>query len=177
MTRPAHVAFLALLSATALAATAAADEPKYKTEDLSPVGKPEGFKKGLSSRYAIWHDAEGWHVRTTAGDKGPHAFAGNIEIIGGKMAALSTIGVEGASAKKKEADTGIWNPQKTVFKFTLKTGAGHTDGFDLKLTDPATTLKFTLTIGGDEAPGKVFIGAKGAHPKAATFYLPAHPGK
>jgi hypothetical protein len=177
MIRSAHVGFVSLLSALALATAAAAEEPKYNLEDLSPVGKPEGFKKGQSSRYAIWFDEEGWHVRTTSGEKGPHAFAGMIEIIGGKMTSMTIVGIEGAGAKKKEADTGTWNAQKTMFKFTLKTGAGHTDGFDLKVTDKSTALKFTLTAGGDEAPAKVFIGAKGAHPKAATFYLPARPEK
>jgi len=163
------------VSAVALAPAAAGEDPKYKFEDLSPVGKPEGFKKGLSSRYALWFDDDGWHVRTTSGEKGPHAFTGMIEVIGGKMTGMTIVGIE--AAKKKEADTGTWNPQKTVFKFALKTGAGHSDGFDLKVTDKSTALKFTLTAGGDEAPAKVFIGARGAHPKAATFYLPARPEK
>jgi hypothetical protein len=177
MTRPAHTGFLALLSVAALAAAAAGQEPKYKLEDLSPVGKPDSFKKGLSARYAVWYDEEGWHVRSTSGDKGPHNFSGTVEIIGGRMTGLTTVGIEGKGAKKKDADLGTWNPQKTLFRFTLKTGAGHSDGFDLKVTDQAKALKFMLTVGGDEAPGKVFVGSAGAHPKAATFYLPARPGK
>jgi hypothetical protein len=175
MTRSARAGFLALLSAVALATTAAGEEPKYSLEDLSPVGKPESFKRGQPSRYAVWFDDDGWHVRTTSGEKGPHAFAGMIEIIGGKMTSMTIVGIE--ATKKKEADTGTWNAQKTMFKFNLKTGAGHTDGFDLKVSDKSTALKFTLTSGGDETPAKVFIGAKGAHPKAATFYLPARPEK
>lgn len=177
MIRSARVGLLALLFVVVMAMASAAEEPKYKVEDLSAVGKPEGFKKGLSSRYAIWFEDDTWHVRTTSNEKGPHAFAGMIEIIGGKMTSMTIVGIEGAAAKKKEADTGTWNTQKTVFKFTLKTGAGHTDGFDLKVTEKTAALKFSLTLGGDEAPAKVFIGAKGAHPKAATFYLPGHPGK
>ena len=168
---------LAAVVAAALAPPAAGEEPKYQLENISPIGKPEGFKTGQAARYALWYEDGTWHVRTTAGPKGGLTFEGTLEIIGGKMVSLVPVGIEGKEAKKKEADTGTWNAQKTVFKFTLKTGAGHTDGFDLKVTDPATALKFTLTVGGDEAPGKIFIGAKGAHPKAATFYLPAHPGK
>jgi hypothetical protein len=177
MIGPNRLAFPALLAAVVLTTAVAGEEPKYNLEDLSPVGKPEGFKKGLSTRYAIWADDEGWHVRTTSGAKGPHSFAGTIEIVGGKMTSLTLVGIEGEGAKKKEADTGTWNAQKTVFKFNLNTSKGHSDGFDLKVSDKATALRFTLTAGGDEAPGKVFIGAKGAHPKAASFYLPAHPGK
>jgi hypothetical protein len=176
VTCPNRFAFPALL-AVVLTTAAFAEEPKYKLEDLSPVGKPEGFKAGQSTRYAVWHEDGVWHVRSTSGAKGPHSFQGTLEIIGGKMTSLQPVGVEGKGSKKKEADTGTWNPQGTVFRFTLHTGKGHTDGFDLKVTDKATAIKFTLTAGGDEAPGKVFIGAKGEHPKAAVFYLPAHPGK
>src|SRR5262245_10234504 len=174
MTAPARV--FALLAAAALTAPAAGEE-KHQLEDISPVGKPEGFKGGQSSRYAIWYDDEGWHVRSTAGAKGPHAFKGHLEIIGGKMVRLEPGAVEGKGAKKKEADQGTWNAQHTIFEFTLKTGAGHTDGFDLKVTDSAKTIKFNLAVGGDETPGKIFIGAKGEHPKGATFYLPAKPKK
>jgi hypothetical protein len=177
MSATGRLAFPALVAAVLLAAPVAGEEPKYELEEASPVGKPEGFKPGLSARYAIWHDDEGWHVRTTSGQKGPHSFEGTLEIVGGKMVSLTPVGAEGAGAKKKETDTGTWNAQKTVFKFTLNTGKGHTDGFDLKVTDQAKALHFVLTAGGDEAPKKVFIGAKGEHPKAAVFYLPAHPGK
>ena len=177
MIRPTRVACPALLTVVVLTTAAAGQEPKYKLEEVSPVGKPEGFKKGLPSRYAVWWDQDGWHVRTTAGEKGPHAFSGMVEIIGGRMTNLTAVGVEGKGAKKKEADIGTWNAQKTAFRFTLRTGKGHTDGFDLTVSDKAQALKFTLTVGGDEAPAKIFIGAKGEHPKAATFYLPAHPRK
>jgi hypothetical protein len=159
------------------AGVAVADAPKHKLEDVNPVGKPEDFKPGASARYAVWCDDEGWHVRTTTGPKGPHAFRGTVEIVGGKMVRLDPVGAEGKGGGKKDADAGTWNAQGTVFDFTLKTGAKHTDGFDLKVTTAATAIKFNLSVGGDEAPGKVFIGAKGEHPKEAVFYLPAHPKK
>jgi hypothetical protein len=176
MTTSARLLLVAVLAAGVCAPTNA-EEPKPKAEDVSPVGKPEDFKAGQAARYAVWYDDDGWHVRTTTGAKGPHGFKGRIEIVGGKMVRLDPVAVEGKGAKKKEADTGTWNPQGTAFDFTLKTGAGHTDGFDLKVTAGATLIKFNLAVGGDEAPGKVFIGARGEHPKGAVFYLPAHPKK
>lgn len=161
----------AALAAAVVVSAAAADPPKV--EDVNPAGKPEGFKAGQSERYAVWHDADGWHVRTTAGAKGVHAFKGTLEIAGGKMVSLQPVAVEGKGAKRP--DVGTWNPQGTVFEFTLNTSKGHTDGFDLKVSEHATAIKFSLTVGGEEAPKKVFIGAKGEHPKASAFYLPAHP--
>ena len=93
------------------------------------------------------------------------------------MSGMSIIGIEGKGAKKKKADAGSWNAEKTLFKFTLATGKGRTDGFDLKVSDSSTAISFTLVSGGDEMPSRVFIGAKGSNPKAASFYLPAHPKK
>src|SRR5215211_7029159 len=101
---------LAALVAAVLGTPATAEEPKYKLEDLNPVGKPDGFKTGLSARYAIWYDDGLWHLRTTAAAKGAHTFEGTLEIIGGNMVSLQPIGIEGKDAKKKEADTGTWNP-------------------------------------------------------------------
>jgi hypothetical protein len=176
MTTSARHLLVALL-AVGGCATTQGEEPKHKAEEVSPLGKPEDFKAGQSARYAVWWDDGGWHVRTTTGAKGPHGFKGRIEIVGGKMVRLDPVAVEGKGAKRKEADTGTWNAQGTAFDFTLKTGAGHTDGFDLTVTGGATLIRFNLAVGGDEAPGKVFIGAKGEHPKGAVFYLPAHPKK
>ena len=174
MPAPAGRTLPALLAALLLTAAAGGEEPKYKLEDVSPVGKPEGFHAGASTRYAVWYEAGTWHLRSTTGIKGTHAFEGAVEIIGGKMVSLKPVAVEG---KGKQPDVGVWNSEHTVFKFDLRTSKGHTDGFDLKVTDGATALKFTLFVAGEQAPGKVFVGAKAAHPKAATFYLPARPEK
>ena len=166
---------LCLLTAAAPAA-AAADEPKYQVEDVSAVGKPKGYKPGLSSRYAVWYQDGWWHVRTTTGAKGGHTFAGTVEVIGGKMTSLQPVKVEG-KGKKGATDAGAWNPAGTLFRFSLSTTKGFEDGFDLKVSKEAKAIKLVLKVDGEDAPGKVFVGAKAAHPKAATFHLPARPEK
>jgi len=152
----------------------AGEEPKF--EDLNPSGKPDGFKAGLSTRYAIWYDSGTWHFRTTTGAKESQEFSGTIEVIGGKMTALNPVKVEGKKAKKNK-DYGAWNPAGTQFKFSLTTAKGFVDGFDLQVNDKATALKLVLKVNGLEVPKDVFVGAKNAHPSAASFYLPARPDK
>src|SRR5262245_66498243 len=111
MIRSARVGLLALLFVVVMAMASAAEEPKYKVEDLSAVGKPEGFKKGLSSRYALWFEDDTWHVRTTSNEKGPHAFARMIESIGGKITSMARVGIEGGGAQQDGAAAGSWNTE------------------------------------------------------------------
>jgi hypothetical protein len=168
---------LAALIVTLAAATAAtASDPKYTLEDLAPAGRPAGYKVGQPSRYAIWHDADGWHVRATTSFKGAHVFAGTLEVVDGKMTSLTPVAVE-RKPGCQWADVAVWNRAQTRLDFKLTTTKGSHDGFDLTVSGKATALKLTLRVDGQEVPEKVFIGAKGARPRAATFYLPAHPGK
>ena len=49
---------------------------------LDPRGKPMGFHTGDTVRYAIWHNENGWHLRTTTA-KREHVFRGHIRVEGG----------------------------------------------------------------------------------------------
>ena len=41
-------------------------------------GQPETFEAGGRAGYYIWHDARGWHLRTTTPQRSPHKFTGTI---------------------------------------------------------------------------------------------------
>jgi hypothetical protein len=75
-----RLAFAALVSAIVFTAAAAGEEPKYKFEDLFPVSKPQGFKPGPSTRYAVWYEEGIGHVRSTCGPRGPHSGEGTLEL-------------------------------------------------------------------------------------------------
>lgn len=166
---------LIMLASVVLCPRAAADEPKF--EDVDPKGKPDGFKAGQSARFAIWYDDGTWHFRTTTA-KDSKKFSGTIDVVGGKMVSLNPLTVEkgGKGKKKDNLDFGSWNPEGTQFTFSFTTGHGM-DGFDMKLSDKSTALKFALKIEGKEMPDHIFIGSKNAHPKGATFFLPAQSGR
>jgi hypothetical protein len=91
------------------------------------------------------------------------------------MTSLTPVAVE--RKRGRFADAAAWNPAQTRLTFRLATTKGSQDGFDLTVSGKATALKLTLRVDGQDVPEKVFVGAKGERPKAATFYLPAHPGK
>ena len=168
-------AFGLLLVVIAVVGRAPADEPKL--EDLDPNGRPKGYKAGLSERFAIWHEGGTWHFRMTTGPKDRATFSGTIQVVGGKMTSLTPVTVEKGGKDKKNLDYGSWNADGTLFTFSFVTGKAGQDGFDLQVSDKATVLAFSLKVDGKEVPGKVFLGAKNAHPKSATFRLPAHPGR
>jgi hypothetical protein len=165
------VMWVVLAAATVIIPASAADE------DVDPNGRPKGFRTGLSSRYAVWHDAGVWHLRTTSADKDSHNFSGTIQVVGGKMTSLKPVSVEKGGKSKKNLDYGAWNSAGTLFTFSFTTGKNGHDGFDLQVSDKATELKFVFKVDGREVPEKIFLGAKNVHPTSATFSLPAHPGK
>lgn len=155
---------LILASFVFLSLPLAADEP----EDADPAGKPKTYKAG-SGKYAVWQDKDGWHLRATAKKDGQE-FSGTIEAVDGKFTSAKLI-TSGSKApptfptKSKSVDV------------SYKMQKGSESGFDLKLDDSATAVKFTLKVDGKESPELILIGAKGANPKSAEFTLPAMPKK
>src|SRR5262245_13671040 len=107
MTRSMCAALVWLAAPLALATTVG-DEPKL--ESVDPTGKPKGYKAGVSARFAIWHEAGVWHVRTTTGPKDRATFSGTVEVVGGKMVSLTPVTVEKGKKNKVNLDFGSWNP-------------------------------------------------------------------
>jgi len=151
-----------------------ADEPKL--EDIDPTGKPKDYRPGATTRYAIWYDDGTWHFRYTTGNEDVQSFTGTITVVRGRM---STIVARGTPAKdvKTGADAPVEKTTVRACKVNAKINQGIESGIDFTLDEKATALKFELKVNGREVPAKVFLGAKGAHPKSDTFYLPAKPGK
>jgi len=151
-----------------------ADEPRL--EEIDPTGRPKDYKPGATTRYAIWYEDGTWHFRYTTGTEEVQTMTGTITVVDGRM---STIVRRGTPAKsvKTGADAPVEKTTAPAYKFNAKINQGIESGIDFTLDDKATALKFELKINGKEAPGKVFVGVKGSHPKSDTFYLPAKPGK
>jgi len=164
---------MVVLTVLAVTSQSMAETPKF--EEVDPTGKPNGYKTGLSARYAIWHAGGTWHFRTTTASDAGKVFSGTLEVVGGKMANLIPLKAEGKKAKKN-LDYASWNAASTVLKFSFTTAKGE-DGFDLQLSETATAVKFSLMVDGKEVTKLIHLGSKNAHPSSATFTLPAHPGK
>jgi len=151
-----------------------ADEPKL--EDIDPAGKPRDYKPGATTRYAIWYDDGAWHFRYTTGNEDVQTMTGTVTVIGGRMSSIVRRGTP-AKGVKTGADAPVEKTTAPAYKFNAKINQGIESGIDFTLDDKATALKFELKINGKDVAGKIFVGAKGAHPKSDTFYLPANPGK
>lgn len=161
----------ALLACAFLAVGSAGE--KTDVDPADPKGRPK-WKAGQAASFALWHEGNKWHMRTTAPKNEVHQFGITMTIVKGSVGELKPVTVE---KKGKTVDLGTWNKERTQFKFLLSSGKAFADGFDFDVSADATNIKFSLQIDGKDVPNAVFIGSKGDHPAKATFTLPANPGK
>jgi hypothetical protein len=165
---------LTLALSLVLSAYADADD---KAETINPIGRWPKYAVGQPSRIVIWHNENGWHVRTTSLDKHRAVFTGTVKVSGGNLVDISGFGVleKGKSGRGRAVDWGTWNKEKTQLNFRFIT-VGKEDGFDFTVSPEATAVQFTLAIDGNALRKQIFIGREGQNPPATTFELPAHPG-
>ena len=162
----------ACLGLLLFAASAFSADPSF--EKVDPKGKPSGFRPGLSSRYVIWYDAGIWHIRVTTGSASAD-FQGTIKAIDGKIISMKLI--SSTTGGKRGANLPPLKTQSTSIHLSNKIVKGSQNGYDFKLDDKATAIEFDLKIDGKEAPEKIFVGAKGAHPKGSVVCFPPSPAR
>jgi hypothetical protein len=145
-------------------------------------GKP-AFAEGAELGYYLWRDGETWKVRwTTMGRL--RTFSGSVESVGGKLKSLKRIDVEserkvlypgrapavwvgprgGVHRQGGRAPVVVEKKQDKIDKdgdyriiFLARTN-NDIDGFDFKVGDGATSLRFVLEIDGQPHPRQVEIG-------------------
>jgi hypothetical protein len=155
-----------------IAIVMATESPAFADDPIDATGKPKDYKAGLSTRYAIWRDDDGWHFRyTTASDSVQH-FTGTIRVIGGRMTSITPRGTP-AKGAKTGADAEPRKVTAPAYSFDMKINRGIEAGIDFTLDDKATALRFELKVNGKSVPALIYIGEKGAHPREATFELSA----
>ena len=145
----------------------------YAQSTIDPTGRPENTHAGAAEHYAVWHDHDGWHIRTMTKEH-EHHFKGKVECKGGEMEAVHGKGLEGKGAQADHWKVGP-HLHELVFDFSTK---GGEDGIDFKVDGKDATLSFDLEIGEKEPKAeldRIFIGKAGAHPTENPFTFPAHP--
>jgi hypothetical protein len=156
------------------------DKPKDSAKDKDgdaadapdPEGPPVGAARVAPPRYAVWHDAKGWHLRAVAAGGGNH-FRGQVSVYGGQITTVTPFGLDRSQVRP---DIVLLNANRDKFVLDFK-NLGGTEGVDFTVSGKATTLRFTLMIDGQHVPQKIVIGRRAARPAKATFDLPAHPDK
>jgi hypothetical protein len=136
---------------------------------MPALGRPKGFRAGDASAVYIWHDCDGWHLRTTDPEEPgnpAHAYIG-VVTTGGKFSVVNGFKLEKKTDKVTETSP-------SSFAFTFKT-YHQKDGVDWRTS--GTTLTFDIT----DSPGKnmnVVVGKAKGRPSSGqfTFVQVAGPG-
>ena len=168
MRLPRAIVLVGLLALLTLPVSAA-DEQAPAASDLDPRGRPDESLVKQPRRYYVWHDAEGWHLRSAA--QGTIKFEGVVRVVGGQFRKFRPVGLD---VKGKLPDRWVLDAKRQELKFLMHTST-RVDGFDFDVDGSATEIGFDLTMAGAKAPKRIFIGRKAVHPAEATFSLPAHP--
>jgi len=147
-------------------------EGSPEEEPLDPRGRPDEKFVKVRQRFYVWHDAEGWHLRTAATADTVRKFHGTIKLTGGTFNKLRTIGFE---RKGKYADLSKVNASRTQVNFTIYTSSSF-DGYDFTIKgDPDAKVEFELFRGGRKFPKEIFVGGEGQHPPGNKLSFPADP--
>lgn len=165
----AALAAAATLALTGVAAAAPATGPcdgdGWHVAGASVDGAPAGFEAGAVGRTYVWHDAGGWHLRTTDANPAAHAYTGTIAAATG----ASFVGVTKVRVDPADA---LWVDDHKVLHYSFVTHAGI-DGIDFHVTgcaDPARdTLVFALRKNGAADPALIDLGRHRDHPGTDPF--------
>lgn len=151
-----------------------ADEP------IAPVGRPEKFRQGALTGYAVYFEQGAWHLRMTSkdrkGKKKKAVFTGTITVNKGQITEGTFEGLELPKSPKDlpKSDWIRMHRDKKGFDFHFIT-LGKTDGLSFKTSKSTETINFKLLTTGDDEPRTIMIGKQGQKPEQDPFDLPAHP--
>jgi hypothetical protein len=168
-------AFAASAPAGAMTLTAASvaaspmmcgDGPWIGPNGIDVEGRPN-FDAGDSGAAYIWHDNDGWHLRTTDAVPGSHHYSGTVSV--SPDANVTTL-----QPIMLEPNDHIWLTSDKVihYDFTTQTGV---DGFDFTVSSCAGSkaheaLEYALDYNGREQDiSRIKLGPNKAHPLFATF--------
>ncbi|HVJ67679.1 MAG TPA: hypothetical protein VM510_06840, partial [Caulifigura sp.] len=152
------------------------NDPKPEKErvpvklDIKKFGRPEGKELDVSSRYYLWSDGDGWHLRSCCKDGYFATFKGEIRLTnGGTFEKFRTIELE---RKGQHPDAWQVSEDRTKLEFVINS-SDHPDGFDFTVKGKEATVIFDLKVSGKEQPKRIFIGHDNLHPPSAYFEFPA----
>src|SRR5438034_1482628 len=61
------------------------------TGAISPEGRPDGLDAGDAGAVYVWHDGDGWHIRTTDARPTDHHYTGIIRLSDGAFADMRPV--------------------------------------------------------------------------------------
>ena len=138
------------------------------TGAISPEGRPDGLDAGDAGAVYVWHDGDGWHIRTTDQRAVDHHYTGTIRLLpaGESFVDLRPV--------RDERDDRIFVDGDNVLHYDFHTFASI-DGADFRVTCPAgrhverERLTFHTDFDGHPIADRVRIGDRKQSPKSADF--------
>lgn len=152
-------AFAATPAATTTTITAATcDEGRWPAR---VQGQPVTFKAGARAGDYLWHDANGWHLRTT------HPGSGRV-VFSGKIVSSTALTVMPYRLESSDVYTLSTDKKTLTYRFA---NYGRIDGFDFR-TACANQLWFRGSMAGVKLPiGRIWVGRAGYHPLQNPFVI------
>ena len=164
----AALAVAATLSVSGVAAASpgdrACDGTGWQIAGASVDGAPARLDAGDAGRTYVWHDRDGWHLRTTDIHPDAHVYTGTITAsTGASFRDVHKVRLDPADRLRADHE---------VLHYSFVTHAG-VDGIDFHVagcrdTD-RQTLTFALRKNGAPAPALVDLGDHRAHPDSDPF--------
>ncbi len=149
-------------ASTAVATAADCDAGAWHTDGVSVQGRPDNIQP--TATY-IWHDAAGWHLRTSGADDKPHVFSGRVTVRGGTFTAVQKV--------RDESDDRLYVAGDTIYYRFVTYRA--VDGFDFQVSgcSPAEQerLAFGARYDGAADANRVIVGDQGRHPGSDPFLV------
>jgi hypothetical protein len=169
--------------------------PSQAADPAAFDGRP-AFSEGSDKAYFVWRDGRKWFVRWTTQGK-ERRFTGNVTAEGGDLDSLKRIDVDeerkvvagGRPARVVRGPRGrahvrpghgpvvatrdedkIERDGDHRIHWVAKTDA-DIDGFEFKVDDKVTRLRFVMEIDGSSRAADVELGAKNAHPAENPFVV------
>jgi hypothetical protein len=136
------------------------------TGAISPEGRPDSLDAGDAGAVYVWHDAGGWHVRSTDARPVDHHYTGTIRLApaAASFADLRTV--------RTERDDRVLVDGTNVLHYDFHTFASI-DGVDFRVTCPAgrraERLAFHTEFDGHPIADRVRIGDTKRSPRSADF--------
>jgi hypothetical protein len=161
-----HATSAQAATAGAPAAQATGCDAGVWTGAVSPEGRPDRLDAGDAGAVYVWHDGDGWHVRTTDQRPVDHHYTGTIRLA---PAAGSFVDVR---TVRTEKDDRVVLDGTNVMRYDFHTFASI-DGVDFHLTCPSERrgerLAFHTEFDGRPIADRVRIGDSKRSPRSADF--------
>jgi hypothetical protein len=138
------------------------------TGAISPEGRPDNFDAGDAGAVYVWHDGDGWHIRTTDKRAVDHHYTGTIRVEPGvaRFTDIHTV--------RDERDDRVTIDGDNVLHYDFHTFASI-DGVDFHVSCPPQQrvtherLAFHTEFDGHPIADRVKIGHDKQSPKTADF--------